>query len=147
MPVATFRFSKVNSFPCVVCGKSFEKRKYLQDDIKSVHIKSLKCDFCDYCVAPRRRKRLADHLRKKRNFPILIVTPVLEHPLPPLSTPETDMIRLVEEADVVAETAGKETLSKCSLVNAPWSCSPVQTLPSEPCPVPLNSPVPDPVSG
>lgn len=64
-----FRKSCLKNYSCVMCGKVFERERYLKDHIHSVHIKSLGCDFCDYRVAPRRRKRLEDHMRKRHNFP------------------------------------------------------------------------------
>ena len=54
----------------MVCGKSFEQERYLKDHINSVHIKSVKCEFCEYTVAPRRRRRLQLHMQRRHNFPV-----------------------------------------------------------------------------
>ena len=50
----------------MACARSFERQQYLKDNIKSVQIKKLKCDVCDYMVAPWRRKRL--HVYRQHNF-------------------------------------------------------------------------------
>ena len=82
--LSRFRTSCLKNYSCVMCGKVFERERYLKDHIHSVHMKSLVCDFCDHRVAsrrrkrldehmrkvaPRRRKRLDEHMRKRHNFP------------------------------------------------------------------------------
>ena len=73
-----------------------------------MHVKSVKCDFCSYPVAPRCRKRLYLHIMRKHDFPtkpslcldfpdINPVQPAIEPaslPVNDLTSPETDLIRL-----------------------------------------------------
>ena len=46
---------------------------YLKDHINSKPIKPVKCEFCDYTVAPRRRRRLQQHMQRRHSFPVLPV--------------------------------------------------------------------------
>ena len=66
----SFKTSNIRCYTFVVCHKSFERERYLKDHIQSVHVKSVKCDFCNYHVAPRRRQRLHQHMLRKHNFPV-----------------------------------------------------------------------------
>ena len=51
----------------------------MKDHINSVHIKSVKCEFCEYTIAPRRRRRLKLHMQRRHNFP---VPPVKQSQIP-----------------------------------------------------------------
>ena len=112
--IPSFRTALLRNYSCVVCGKTFERERYLKDHIRSVHVKSLKCEFCNYTVAPRRRRRLQLHMQRKHNFPVpptggvetpAYTTQELTVPVDSietvdiedtLRTPETDAINLGE---------------------------------------------------
>ena len=125
--IPSFRTALLRNYSCVVCGKSFERERYLKDHIRSVHVKSLKCEFCDYTVAPRWRRRLQQHMQRKHSFPVPptggVVVPVsrtqdMTVPIDPiktedlecaLRTPDTDDINL-GEVDMDIQNPSFDTL-------------------------------------
>ena len=62
MPSANFGTSLLKTHICMQCKRAFEKRKYLLDHIEDSHVKSLKCELCDYHLALRRRARMVRHM-------------------------------------------------------------------------------------
>lgn len=92
-----------------MCGKVFERERYLKDHINSVHIKSLLCDFCDYKVAPRRRKRLEEHMRKRHNFPAPPCSFLVPQPAADLSYSHPDV--QLPTLGSCSETACDETFA------------------------------------
>ena len=125
--IPSFRTALLKNYSCVVCGKSFELECYLKDHILSVYVKSPKCEFCDYTVAPRRRRRLQLHMQRKHNFPVPHTggvevpasrTQDMTVPVDPIETvdlectfrtPDTDEINL-GEADMDIQNPGFDTL-------------------------------------
>ena len=115
-----------------MCGvpQAFEREKYLKDQIQSIQVKSMKCDFYNYRVAPRRRQRLHQHMLRKHSFPTkpsLCVDsnsasePAVNLPVRDLIAPETDLIRLeappASSMDATFASEAETLETNCSLVN------------------------------
>ena len=70
VPTKPFRVSLLATYPCLLCGKTFDRKRYVKDHIRAAHVKTLKCEFCNYICTPRRKQRMVEHQMKKHDFPI-----------------------------------------------------------------------------
>ena len=51
-------------------GRMYFATKENQRTIRSTHVKTLQCAFCDYITTQRRKQRMVEHQMKKHNFPV-----------------------------------------------------------------------------
>lgn len=126
-----FHVHKLKTYECLQCGASFEKDRNLKEHIRNVHVKKIKCDFCNYRVAPRRMSRLTNHMQKKHNFPAPVKTALQPQSLE-VSTGDPGLGSTVSH------------ISLLPIVDCDWSGVPHVTLPSSlpPSPIPTRSSTP-----